>query len=199
MTNVFDFEELEFFDDVYRIQKMMNISADDAFSTIALDLQPKLRGLLAWIADPNRLSPAERRVALSFLLEHGEQELARYDFDPNDEFDDTGNIGYPLFYWKRPHSFESIMAPIARFIFERLEQYNEGELQLDDAIPIVLCKREGCGRFSVSQRKTKDFCSASCRTLNRQKQNPAEHAAYMRRYRKENYTKLFPRKKRDER
>ena len=187
---------LEFFEDVYRLQKMMKISVEDIFSSIALKLQPQLRGLLSWIADPNRMGPAQRRAALSFLLDHGEQELARYDFDPNDEFDDMGNVGYPLFYWKRPRSFETVMAPIARFIFERLEQYNEGELPLDEAVPIVLCKREGCGNFSVSQRKTKDFCSASCRTRNRQKEKPEEHAAYMRRYRKNNYTKPFPRSKR---
>ncbi len=187
--------ELEFFDDVDRIQEMRKISADDAFSTIALELLPQLRQLLAWIADPNRLSLTERRAALSFLLEHGEQELRTCDFDPNDEFDDTGNAGYPLFYWKRPRSFETVMAPIARFVFDRLEKYNEGELPLDRAIPIVLCKREGCGKFSLGRRKTRDFCSASCRTLHRQKEKPEEHAAYMRQYRKNNYTKPVPRRK----
>ena len=186
---------LEFFEDVYRLQKRRKVSPEDAFSILAQELQPQLRGLLAWIADPIRVSPTERRVALSFLLEHGEQELARYEFEQNDEFDPTGNNGYPLFYWKRPRSFETVMTPIARFIFERLEQYNDGELSLDDAIPIVLCKRPGCGNFSVSQRTTKDFCSASCRTRHRQKENPEAHAEYMRQYRKENYTKPFPRRK----
>jgi hypothetical protein len=184
------------FEDIYQLQKRTKVSVDEAFSTLATELQPQLRNLLEWIADPNRMSPQGRMTALSFLLEHGEQELARYTFDPNDEFDDTGNVGYPLFFWKRPQSFETVDAPIARFIFERLELYHDGELKLDDAAPIVLCKRDGCGRISLSQRKTKDFCSPSCRTLHRQKEKPEEHAAYMRRYRQDNYSKPFPTRKR---
>jgi len=189
---------LGFFEDVYRLQTAKKISVDDAFSILAVDLHPRLRLLLAWIADPNRMSHDDRQAALSFLLEHGEQEMAQYEFDPNEEFDETGNVGYPIFYWKRPRSFETVMVPVARFIFERLEQYNDGDIALDDAIPIVLCRREGCGKFSISQRRTKDFCSASCRSLNRQKEKPEEHAEYMRQYRKNNYTKPFPRKKRTE-
>jgi hypothetical protein len=184
--------KLEFFEDIYQIQRATKVSTEDAFSIVALELHPKMRGLLAWVADPNRMSPRERRAALEFMLQHGEQELARYDFDPNDEFDDTANVGYPLFYWKRARSFETVMAPIARFVFERLEQYHEGDLPLEAAVPIILCRREGCGNFSVSQRRTKDFCSASCRTRNRQKENAEAHAEYMREYRKNNYTKPVP-------
>jgi hypothetical protein len=184
------------FTDVYHVQKRRSVSVDQAFAVLATELQPKFQLLLRWIADPNRMDREGRRAALEFLIEHGEQELARYDYDPNEEFDDTGNVGAPLFFWKRPASFESVVTPIARFIYERLEQYHNSELKLPDAVPIVLCKREGCGRVSVIQRKTKDFCSSSCRTLHRQKEKAAEHAAYMRNYRAEQLTKPVPTRKR---
>ena len=186
---------LEVFKDIYYNQKRLNLSVDQAFAILATELQAKFRLLLWWIADPNRMDREGRRAALDFLIEHGEQELARYDFDPNDDFDDTGNVGAPLFFWKRPASFETVVTPIARFIYERLEQYHNSELKLPDAVPIVLCKREGCGKISVIQRKTKDFCSSSCRTLHRQKEKAGDHAAYMRNYRKEQLTKPFPSRK----
>jgi len=141
------------------------------------------------------MASADRRTALSFLIEHGQRELEQYDFDPNDEFDDTGNTGYPLFFWKRSASFHTIVQPIAHFIYERLEQYHDRTMELPAAVPIVLCKRDGCGRISVIQRRTKDFCSPSCRTLQRQKDKAEDHAAYMRKYRKEQLTKPFPSRK----
>jgi hypothetical protein len=183
------------FKDIYHVQKRRNLSLDQAFAVLATELQPKFRLLLRWIADPNRMNREGRRAALEFLIEHGEQELARYDYDPNDDFDETGNVGAPLFFWKRPASFESVVTPIARFIYERLEQYHNSETNLPDAVPIVLCKREGCGTISVLQRKTKDFCSSSCRTLHRQKEKAVEHAAYMRDYRATQQTKPFPTRK----
>jgi hypothetical protein len=183
------------FTDVYHTQQRGNLSVDQAFAVLATELQPKFRLLLSWIADPNLMDREGRRAALQFLIEHGEQELAQYDYDPNDDFDDTGNVGASFFFWKRPASFESVVTPIARFIYERLEQYHNSELELPDAVPIVLCKREGCGKISIIQRKTKDFCSSSCRTLHRQKEKAAEHAAYMRDYRAKNHTKPFPSRK----
>lgn len=187
---------LEVFDDIYQLQKSLNLSVDDAFSFLATKLQPKLSLLLRWIADPNRMDSKDRRAALEFLIQHGEQELAQYSFDPNNNYDVTGNIGAPLFFWKRSASFKTVVAPIARFIYKCLEQYHGSKLELNVAVPIVLCKREGCGKISVIQRKTKDFCSSSCRTLHRQKEKAAEHAAYMRKYRSEQLTKPVSTRKR---
>lgn len=186
---------LELFDDVYSLHQQQGLTVDQAFAVLAAQLHPKIRLLLHWLADPNRMPPTERHTALSFLIEHGHQVLARYRFDPNDEFDDTGNVGAPLFFWKHPDSFGSVLEPVAHFLYERVEQYHDSEITLAEAIPIVLCKRDGCGKLSVLQRNTKDFCSSSCRTLHRQKDKAADHAAYMRHYRKDQLTKLFPSRK----
>lgn len=180
---------LEFFDDVYRQGKELNCSLVEAFHQLATNFHASIRNVLEWVADPNRLAPDKREAALGFLVKHSQQENAKYDFDVNAEFDDTGNVGYPLFYWKNPAGFQTICAPIALFIFERLERYHERELRLEEAVPIVLCRREQCDRLALIQRKSRDFCSDSCRARQRQKDKAVEHAEYMRNYRRKNYTK----------
>ena len=181
--------KLEPFDDVYGLAKKLTISSNDAFLVLAARQHAPFRKMLAWVADPNRCDHAQRVEALNFLLEQGNEGQTNYKYRVEDEFDDTGNIGYPLFYWKSPCSFSSILTPLARFIIERLELYHQDTIPLDEATPIILCRRKACGRFAISQRKTRDFCSDSCRTLNRQEEKREEHAAYMRRYRQLNYTK----------
>lgn len=175
--------------DVYQLSRAKTLATEISFEELVRRLHPSFRNMLAWIADPNRVSSQERGDALELLLQHGEQALTQYDYDSNDEFDPTGNDGYPLYFWKRPQAIESIIGPVAHFLYERLEQYHDGALPLEEAVPILRCRREGCGKFAVNKRRTKDFCSDSCRTLHRQRQNPDAHAAYMRQYRKENYTK----------
>ncbi len=179
---------LELYEDAVRRQTEKR-TKQDAFEQILRELQPGFRNMLAWVADPNRAHPKDREAALSFLLQHGEQELTAFSYDTNGEFDPTGNQGAPLYFWRRPDSVRSLLAPVTRFIFEQLEQYHDGVLSLEEAVPILLCRRKGCGKFALIERRTKDFCSNKCRTLHRQKENPEAHAAYMRRYREENYTK----------
>lgn len=187
--------ELECFEDVRRLAQSTSSSPDEAFLTLAARAHPSFKSMLQWIADPNSCDHAQRVESLGFLLQQGNEGQARYEYEVNDKFDDTGNIGYPFFYWKRPEAFETILAPIAKFIFECIEGYHDRGIPLDQATPIVLCRRDGCGRFAISERKTKNFCSDSCRSLNRQKEKAEEHAAYMREYRKKNYTKPFKTKR----
>lgn len=190
--------DLERFADVYESGKRRDLTPNQVFAILAAEMQPKLTLVLRWIADPNRMNHESQRTALDFLIEYSRQP-AQYNYDPNDDFDDTGNQGFPLFFWKRLRSFKSIVTPIARFIYERLEEYHNSELELSDAVPIVLCKRDGCGRISVFRRMTKDFCSSSCRTLHRQKEKAADHAAYMRSYRAGLMTKPVQTRKRSTR
>ena len=184
--SVFD---LDPFDDVHDLAKKTGVSRPDAFLILAARQHTRFREMLAWVADPNRCDHTQRVRALDFLLEQGNEGRAEYQYEVEDKFDDTGNVGYPFFYWKHPRSFATILAPLAKFIIERIESYHEKAVPLDEAMPIILCRRKACGMFAISERKTRDFCSDSCRTLNRQEEKRDEHAAYMRKYRQSNYTK----------
>ena len=155
-------------------------------------LHKQFRGMLSWLADPNALTALQRNEAISFLTEHGGQGAIEFDLDPNDDFDDSGNKGYPFYYWKTPTEYRSILSPVISFIAHRIERYQTDEseetLTLREAIPVMVCKRAACGHFAVLHRTTKEFCSASCRTLYRQETKPEAHAAYQRAYR-EGYKK----------
>jgi hypothetical protein len=138
--------DLGIFADVCDLQNRKKLSVDQAFAVVATELQPNFRRLLQWIADPNRMDRKGRRLALQFLIEHSEQELAQCNYDANDEFNDSGYIGAPFFFWKHSVGFQSIATPIARFIYERLARYHNSELKLHDAVPIVLCKGKVAAR-----------------------------------------------------
>lgn len=152
-------------------------------------LHPAFRRMLQWLTNPNNSSRAERDQAIEFLVEHGGDGAIDFNFVSNDEFDDSGNEGAPYFYWKHGRGFRTILSPVANFILDRIERYQADDkklrLKLRKAIPLVYCKRLACRRFAVLQRSTKDFCTASCRTLHRQESNPEKHAENQRRYRRQ--------------
>jgi hypothetical protein len=156
-------------------------------------LHPQFRTMLTWLADPNACQPASRNQALRFLAENGGEGAVDFSLSANDDFDDTGDEGAPFFYWKTDSGYRTILSPVARFILDRLEQYHTDEsrlrLTLEEAVPLILCKRPSCGKFAILRRRTKDFCSASCRTLYRQEARPEEHAANQRAYREKFYKK----------
>jgi hypothetical protein len=120
-------------------------------------------------------------------MEHGAKDALVFDAYPNDEFDETGNDGYPLFYWKMSFRYKTVLTPVATFILECIDKYQEGDQGLNEAVPLIVCKRTECRKFAVPLRKTKDFCSNSCRTLYRQKNKREDWADYMRKYRANNY------------
>jgi hypothetical protein len=150
-------------------------------------LHRQFRGMLSWLADPNALTASQRSEAISFLREHGGEGAIEFHLDVNNDFDDSGNRGSPFYYWKIPTEYRSILSPVSSFVLHCIEQYqtdnNQDRLALREAIPVMACKRAACGRFAVLQRTTKEFCSASCRTLHRQETKPEAHAAYQRKYR----------------
>lgn len=165
----------------------------DAFCHRLALLHPQFRAMLTWLADPNACQPASRNQALRFLVENGGEGAIEFDLDANDDFDDTGDEGAPFFYWKTDSGYRTILSPVARFILDRLEQYHTDasrlRLTLEEAVPLILCKRPSCGKFAILRRRTRDFCSASCRTLYRQEARPEEHAAYQRAYREKFHKK----------
>jgi hypothetical protein len=179
--------DLSIFRDVEFTAKQSGKSREEVFVEMAPSLQAQLRKTLYWLADPNSCEPHAKAKALQLLIENGAQSAIDFDIDPVDDFDKTGNRGYPLFYWKRIWGYATVACPIAKFIYDQLEQYHAGEMTLDEAVPIIVCKRPECGKFAVPRRRTKEFCSDSCRTLYRQKTKSKVHAAYMRKYRAENY------------
>jgi hypothetical protein len=180
-------DDLSIFRDLEFRVKRTGKSPDEVFAEMAPALQSQFRRTLFWLADPNRSEPDVKAEALRFLLESSSESAIHFDIDPVDDFDETGNRGYPLFFWKSIWGYETVASPIAKFIFDQLEQYHAGELTLNKAVPIIVCKRPGCGKFAVPRRRTKEFCSNSCRTLYRQKTKPKAHAEYMRKYRAANY------------
>jgi len=151
------------------------------------ELHPKFRTMLTWLADPNGCVAAKKNEAIEFLVQHAGDGAIEFDLLPNDDFDDTGDKGAPFFYWKTVRKYRTILSPVSKFILDRIERYHADEkrdrLTLSEAIPLLVCKRVACRRFAVLRRTTRDFCSASCRTLYRQETKREEHAAYQRKYR----------------
>jgi hypothetical protein len=150
-------------------------------------LHEDFRTLLSWLANPNAFSAPKKYQAVAFLVEHGGEGAITFDLDPNADFDDSGRHGAPFYYWKIPQQYRTILSPVVSFIVSRIEEYQTDDikrrLSLREAIPVLRCKRPACGRFTVLHRNTREFCSASCRTLYRQETRPEEHAKYQRKYR----------------
>ena len=180
-------EDLSCFRDIESEAEVSGKGLDEALTARIPSIQNQVGTLLSWLANPTACGPTASREALRLLLQHRSEGAIDFDIELNDNFDDTGNKGYPLYYWKNIFGYESLITPITKFIFDQLEQYHSGELALDKAVPVIVCKRQGCGKFAVPRRRTKEFCSDSCRTLYRQKINAKDYAAYMRKYRAENY------------
>jgi hypothetical protein len=149
----------------------------------AIYYQPELRKVLAWLAEPqsNRdLGPE----AVRFLQAHSAGISWNID-EANDNFDETGNDGAPIYFWPSLGCCQSVMSPLCRFLVDRIWEFQEGELDLREAIPLRTCGRRGCHRFKVPERqKDKCFCSDACRAIEHQNQKSSEEkAAYMRKYR----------------
>ena len=180
-------QELDCFRDVEIGAKLGKKSLGEVFTEKACAAQKQLRIVLHWLADPKACGKEARSWALRFLLENSSESAIEYDIEPNDEFDENGHGGYPLFYWKRILGYGSVISPVAKFIVDQLELYHADGSRLADVVPIIICNRAGCGRFSVSRRRTRRFCSDSCRALHRQKTKREAWAAYMRKYRADNY------------
>jgi hypothetical protein len=175
------FRDLDF--TVIRSKKKL----EEALAEALPILRDRIWKVLLWLTEPNKCAAAFKQDVLCFLQENSEEGAVEFCIDPVSDFDETGNRGYPLFYWKKITGYSTISSPIAKFIFDQIEKYHADELPLAEAIPVVKCKRTNCERFAVPRRRTREFCSDSCRTLFRQKTKAAVHAEYMRKYRAENY------------
>ncbi len=141
-----------------------------------------LRRVLTWLSAPEKNSDLASSSG-KFLWDFG-AELKWNLRDSNHEFDQTGESGYPIFLWPNVERCRSILSPICQFILDRIWEFQEGDTELRDAIPIQICEREQCGNFTMPKRQgRKRFCSDQCRALAFQGSR-TDWNDYMRKYRK---------------
>jgi hypothetical protein len=154
--------------------KAMNIFA---FTVLTNQYQPQLRRFLIWLCEP-QTHPELRIEAVDFLAKHARGvdvslEYSEVNFDENSSY-------YCASYYTKAVQYQSVMSPICKFIFDRIERYhewldripgkkikryraNEDEIAREKAIPIRLCEKPGCGKFMLPQRTgRKRFCSQQC-------------------------------------
>jgi hypothetical protein len=148
-----------------------------AFTMLSNRYQPQLRRFLTWMCEPQK-HPDLSTEAINFLAKHARGvDIRPGDSDAN--FDDSSADYNPVYYHKTVQ-YQSVMSPICKFIFDRIERYhdwldripgkkvkrhrdNEDEIAREKAIPIRICDRPGCGRFLIPQRiGRKKFCSKKC-------------------------------------
>jgi hypothetical protein len=158
-------------------------SVEKSLEHWAMRYQPEFRDLLTWLCSPAAHSDLGSDAARLLHL-HNEGLSVLID-DANDNFDETGNDGYPIFFWPSLNHCESILSPICRFLVDRIWRFQEGDLPLKDAIPIRICERTGCNRFKLPKRRKRTcFCSDRCRSASYQSKRPRKQKSeYMRQYR----------------
>lgn len=169
-----EFDQLEGYEDIpsYAKSASSNPSVPDlenAFQVLAARYQNDLRNLLKWMCAPKD-HPELRIDALQFLESnaHGHHWRLCLDDDPIEDFDD-----WHIFFLKEVE-YTSIMSPICEFIFDRIEDVH-GSIELDEAVPIRICKRPGCGKFILPEKTgRKKYCSNLCCSLDHENKKPRE-------------------------
>ena len=143
-----------------------------------------LKKVLLWLSAP-RENGSLGEAAVQLLQKHTEG--ISWALGPTyAEFDETGANGVPAFYYRHLSSCWSIMSAICAFLCNRIDQFQDGDLDLLEAIPVRICDRPGCGRFKLPERQRDAcYCSNKCRSADHQSQkSPQEKAEYMASYRK---------------
>jgi hypothetical protein len=81
----------------------------------------------------------------------------------------------------RALAYKDIIDPICDFILTEHERTHQTEPPQRELVPIRVCKRPGCGKFIMSERKDlRKFCDDSCRALNQgQSKSLEEKSSYM--------------------
>jgi hypothetical protein len=149
-----------------------------SFNSLCFKYQPQLKKFLTWLCAPQKNKDLSSE-AITFLGNYARGVDIRPDFsDANFE---RGKGYCPVYYYKMVH-YRSLMGPICKFIFDRIERYHDWldrspqyypkkfketeddeESERENAVPIRMCERPGCGKFLVPQRVgRKRFCSKTC-------------------------------------
>lgn len=150
---------------------------------LADKFRPEIRNVLAWLCAPMKPKADTRRLE-GFLWKYDSaMEVAAV---PNPGFDpDSKNPMDRSMIVKMPTRIGSVMTGVCRFILDQVDRHDVYGESLEDAFPIAICDRPGCGRFFVVQRSGRaKFCSSNCRARVAKKNRPLEDKAeYMRKYR----------------
>jgi hypothetical protein len=150
---------------------------DVSFRSDASRYQADLRNLFAWMCKPK--SNSQLRIpALQFLESNAQGVHWCIDFDSDWAKLDFEEHKDPIFYFTKRVEYDSIMAPICKFIFEEIDPPPA------EGLPIRICKRSKCGKFYVRERSPKQFCSASCRAQAHQSKSPRLALKYVSRLEK---------------
>jgi hypothetical protein len=153
----------------------------DPLSHFAIRYHDRFTDLLTWLCAPDK-SPQLRSAAVDFLQANARGVRWQIEHVPESNFDEHSHGYLPVFY-RRQVEYDSIMSPLCKFIFDQVDRYHVGELELSDAVPIRICKRDGCSKFVLPERKgRKEYCSNICRAKDYQ-HNRTDWNDYMRRYR----------------
>jgi len=169
------------FHDVNQLAQSTKQSPEWAFREILTVYQDDFRRLLTWLCSPEKHSELAKG-ATQFLMKLSSS--IRWTVEANTEFDEVN--GCPLFYLKNISNYGSILSPVCKFIFDRIERFHEGDpIDRGEAVPLIICQREGCGRFALPQRKgRREFCGNNCRSSAYQSKQPrTEKNRYQRKYR----------------
>jgi len=176
------------FADIAEIKRKYQKDREAAFRYCVDTGQGFLRRLLLWLSEPTK-HPELAKECLKGLCTAGSAVL--WEVGANEFSEDL-----PLFFWKRLTDYGLLMSPICNFILRRVERFHEGALELQDAIPVRVCEREGCGKFLVPARTDrKKFCSSKCLQLSHPPRSGEENRDYMRVYRLEQEPPSVLRKK----
>jgi hypothetical protein len=184
-----DEESLIEFEEIGSQRKLTGEPIEEIFKQKALRYQSDVRKLLFWLCKPN--------VETKIILENrpgcpplfvspveylnGEVHQVHWRLEEVDtNFDEDSRDLFP-FYFERTVEHPTIIGPICSFLVEQLEPRFGNE---SGQAPIRICEREGCGRFTLPERKgRKRFCSDQCRAMAYQGSRE-DWNEYMRRYRK---------------
>ncbi len=168
------------------------------FSDLCLRYQPRLKRFLTWLCEPQK----HKDLTPEALTSLGHAQGVNVQPDLSDaNFDESSSKYCPVYYWKTTH-YQTLMSPICKFIFDRIERYHEWldrdprypneklkdneAMEREKAVPIFICERPGCGKFCLPQRTgRKKFCSKVCCDLTQPGRTPEENKDYMLVYRLE--------------
>lgn len=153
------------FNDLAGRVRIEGCSLEDALLALAKGYQTEFRQLLTWLSSPNKNGNLAD-PAVAFLFDH--VNLSLLEADANPEFDENGNQGLPYFYVLTGIHCPTLITPLCKFIFDHIERYQQEEISLREAIPVLKCKRPECGRFMFAERPgRKEYCSDLCRAQRR--------------------------------
>jgi hypothetical protein len=176
-------DDLSIVDEVRRHAHSERVTPDDAFRFLLKQYQTEFRSLLTWLCLPDK-HPDLGSAAARFLHD-GYAGISWDIWEANTDFDETGNKGFPLYFWPSLNHCRSIVSPICSFIVDQIREFHEEDASRIEAIPIRCCDRAGCNRFKLPERQRgKCFCSDVCRARSyQQKKSPESKRRYMREYR----------------